>query len=76
MREDSKLYRGMLMAQSSESLQVIKRGCEELLVEQELVDKLSSGRPLRVKAGFDPTAPESWRAPCAPEPVGVFPWSL
>jgi tyrosyl-tRNA synthetase len=58
MREDSKLYRGMLMAQSSESLQVIKRGCEELLVEQELVDKLSSGRPLRVKAGFDPTAPD------------------
>lgn len=46
------------MAQSSESLQVIKRGCEELLVEQELVDKLSSGRPLRVKAGFDPTAPD------------------
>lgn len=46
------------MTQSSESLQVIKRGCEELLVEQELVDKLSAGRPLRVKAGFDPTAPD------------------
>lgn len=39
-------------------LEVIKRGCEELLVEQELVDKLRSGRPLRVKAGFDPTAPD------------------
>ncbi len=46
------------MEQSSESLQVIKRGCEELLVEQELVVKLSAGRPLRVKAGFDPTAPD------------------
>jgi tyrosyl-tRNA synthetase len=41
-----------------ESLKVIKRGCEELLVEDELVDRLKSGRPLRVKAGFDPTAPD------------------
>ncbi len=39
-------------------LEVIKRGCEELLIEQELVEKLKSGRPLRVKAGFDPTAPD------------------
>lgn len=46
------------MVQSSETLQVIKRGCVELLVEQELVTKLSAGRPLRVKAGFDPTAPD------------------
>ncbi len=46
------------MAQFGESLQVIKRGCEELLVEQELVEKLASGRTLRVKAGFDPTAPD------------------
>lgn len=36
----------------------IKRGCDELLVEQELVEKLKAGRPLRVKAGFDPTAPD------------------
>ncbi len=41
-----------------ESLRIIKRGCDELMVEQELVDKLASGRPLRVKAGFDPTAPD------------------
>jgi tyrosyl-tRNA synthetase len=41
-----------------ESLKVIKRGCQELLVEVELVDRLKSGRPLRVKAGFDPTAPD------------------
>jgi tyrosyl-tRNA synthetase len=46
------------MAQIGESLQVIKRGCEELLVEQEMVEKLASGRTLRVKAGFDPTAPD------------------
>ena len=39
-------------------LEIIKRGCDELLVEAELVDKLKSGRPLRVKAGFDPTAPD------------------
>ena len=41
-----------------EQLEIIKRGSDELLVEQELVDKLKSGRPLRVKAGFDPTAPD------------------
>lgn len=39
-------------------LQEIKRGADELLVESELVDKLVSGRPLRIKAGFDPTAPD------------------
>lgn len=41
-----------------ESLQLIKRGCDELLVEAELIEKLKAGRPLRVKAGFDPTAPD------------------
>ncbi|WP_126446932.1 tyrosine--tRNA ligase [Sulfuricystis multivorans] len=39
-------------------LALIKRGAEELLVEAELVEKLKTGRPLRVKAGFDPTAPD------------------
>jgi tyrosyl-tRNA synthetase len=39
-------------------LEVIMRGCDELLVRSELVDKLRTGRPLRVKAGFDPTAPD------------------
>lgn len=39
-------------------LALIKRGAEELLVEAELLEKLKSGRPLRVKAGFDPTAPD------------------
>ena len=41
-----------------QSLQIIKRGCDELLVETDLVEKLKSARPLRVKAGFDPTAPD------------------
>lgn len=46
------------MSQVNEALQVIKRGCNELLLEQELVEKLATGRPLRIKAGFDPTAPD------------------
>jgi tyrosyl-tRNA synthetase len=41
-----------------ESLAIIKRGSDELLIEQELVEKLKRGKPLRVKAGFDPTAPD------------------
>ena len=41
-----------------DSLAVIKRGCEELLVEEEMVARLGAGRALRVKAGFDPTAPD------------------
>jgi len=36
----------------------IKRGTDEILVESELIKKLQEGRPLRVKAGFDPTAPD------------------
>tara|TARA_Y100001936_G_scaffold71784_1_gene70929 strand:- start:237 stop:1439 length:1203 start_codon:yes stop_codon:yes gene_type:complete len=39
-------------------LDAIKRGCDELLVEEEFQQKLSTGTPLRVKAGFDPTAPD------------------
>jgi tyrosyl-tRNA synthetase len=42
----------------NESLEHIKRGCDELIVESEMLEKLSSGRPLRIKAGFDPTAPD------------------
>jgi tyrosyl-tRNA synthetase len=37
---------------------LIKRGSDELLVESELIEKLRSGRSLRIKAGFDPTAPD------------------
>ncbi len=46
------------MSDLDNSLRLIKRGCDELLVESELVEKLKTGRPLRVKAGFDPTAPD------------------
>jgi tyrosyl-tRNA synthetase len=41
-----------------DELAQIKRGCEEILVEAELVERLKTGKPLRVKAGFDPTAPD------------------
>ena len=46
------------MPSIEDALDVIKRGCDELLVEAELIEKLKSGKPLRVKAGFDPTAPD------------------
>lgn len=46
------------MTALADSLELIKRGSEELLVEAELVDKLKSGKPLRVKLGMDPTAPD------------------
>ena len=42
----------------TDSLELIKRGADELLIEAELVEKLKTGRPLRIKAGFDPTAPD------------------
>ncbi|HUL41260.1 MAG TPA: tyrosine--tRNA ligase [Burkholderiales bacterium] len=42
----------------AQAMQIIKRGCDELLVESELIEKLKSAKPLRVKAGFDPTAPD------------------
>ena len=41
-----------------DGLQQIRRGAEEILVEADLVKRLEEGRPLRVKAGFDPTAPD------------------
>lgn len=46
------------MTQLQEVLTLIKRGADELLVEAELIDKLKRGQALRVKAGFDPTAPD------------------
>jgi tyrosyl-tRNA synthetase len=42
----------------AEQIAVIKRGCVELLIQKELEDKLATGRPLIIKAGFDPTAPD------------------
>jgi len=40
------------------ALAEIKRGAEEILIEDELVEKLKSGKKLKIKAGFDPTAPD------------------
>src|SRR5215510_671241 len=46
------------MAAIEQSVQTIRRGCDELITEPELVKKLTSGRKLRVKLGLDPTAPD------------------
>ena len=46
------------MTSNEEALALIKRGAEEILLESELVKKLEEDRPLRIKAGFDPTAPD------------------
>lgn len=42
----------------NQSLAIIKRGADELLIESELIEKFKKGKPLRIKAGFDPTAPD------------------
>jgi len=42
----------------AEALEILRRGASEILLESELVDRLKSGKRLRVKAGFDPTAPD------------------
>ncbi len=47
-----------MKADPEEQLRVIKRGAVEILLEEELRKKLKRARPLRVKAGFDPTAPD------------------
>lgn len=41
-----------------ETLTIIRRGTEEILLENELVERLKTGKALRIKAGFDPTAPD------------------
>jgi len=46
------------MTEIADALSLIKRGAEELLLESEMLEKLAVGRPLRIKAGFDPTAPD------------------
>lgn len=46
------------MSDVQAAIELIRRGTDELLIEAELVEKLKSGRPLRIKAGFDPTAPD------------------
>ena len=46
------------MQHTDQDFALIKRGASELLLESELSERLRAGRPLRVKAGFDPTAPD------------------
>ena len=47
-----------LSAELAAALETIRRGAYELLIEAELIAKLKENRPLRIKAGFDPTAPD------------------
>lgn len=46
------------MTNWQEAFNEIKRGADEILIEEELVAKLKEGKPLKIKAGFDPTAPD------------------
>ncbi|MBX3663283.1 MAG: tyrosine--tRNA ligase [Burkholderiales bacterium] len=46
------------MTSIDRQIEIIRHGCDELLREAELREKLAAGRPLRIKAGFDPTAPD------------------
>ncbi|RLJ18056.1 tyrosine--tRNA ligase [bacterium endosymbiont of Escarpia laminata] len=46
------------MTDVNSALEIIRRGTDEILPQDELVKKLAKGKPLRVKAGFDPTAPD------------------
>src|SRR2546421_4583951 len=58
--ESSKDHAGRTsnMSPIEQAIETIRRGAEELIVEQELAKKLASGRKLRVKLGLDPTAPD------------------
>ena len=46
------------MTDVSQAFAELKRGAEEILLEDELLEKLKDGKPLKIKAGFDPTAPD------------------
>ena len=46
------------MVSDDESLTLIQRGVDEIIPAEGLIERLRSGRPLRIKAGFDPTAPD------------------
>lgn len=46
------------MSSMTQAMQLIARGVDEILLPQQLEKKLALGRPLRIKAGFDPTAPD------------------
>ena len=46
------------MQSAKKQMELIGRGADEIIVESELIERLEAGKPLRVKAGFDPTAPD------------------
>ena len=46
------------MTSVSEAISIISRGADEILLPKDLKDRLNESRPLRIKAGFDPTAPD------------------
>ncbi len=46
------------MTDVNQAFAELKRGSEEILLEEELLEKLKTGKPLKIKAGFDPTAPD------------------
>lgn len=46
------------MTDVNQAFAELKRGSDEILVEEELLTKLKTGKPLKIKAGFDPTAPD------------------
>ena len=46
------------MTTIEDSLSILRKGTDEIISEESLVEKLKLGRPLRIKAGFDPTAPD------------------
>lgn len=48
----------MALKTVTEALALIKRGAHEILLESDLIERLKGDKPLRVKAGFDPTAPD------------------
>jgi len=47
-----------MSAELNDVLEIIGRGAQEILKLDELEARLKTGRPLRIKAGFDPTAPD------------------
>ena len=46
------------LSSTEQAIEIIRRGADELIVEEELAKKLASGRKLRIKLGLDPTAPD------------------
>jgi len=56
--EKGSVFTGQTMTNHQDSLAIIRRGADEILLEADLIEKLKTGKSLRIKAGFDPTAPD------------------